>query len=728
MLKRLYIATIFILMSLATYGQRHDTLYGVNQLVPFRFGLSAVHYMGLPVGDTCSSCYPWFPNLGRIGIVNGILFYHNGSSWITPAAGGSVSSVNGLSGTVLLTTTNIPEGSNLYFTDARVFADSTVMLAYVKNQVSQRMKYSDTGNMLSHYLQASVAAATYQAILGYTAENIANKATNFSTINNTLYPTTAAVNNLFNSSLAAYMPLADSNSLPLGYVTITWGNSHYYPSGSNPAGYLTTASISGKVNYTDTAAMLASYQAAILGRMKYTDTSGMLSPYLHKADSSFNGGYMPWYYANTHFLTSFAETDPLSFHRIDSNTVKNPVTLTYANAHYLQSYTETDPLSFHLIDSNTLKNAVTYSFYFNHLPTGLPPTGAAGGSLAGTYPNPTIATSAVTGSMLANSAVDFSGTKVTGNLQIGNFDGGFSAGAGTFWGGDGHWEVPGGTLYTAGRGMGLTGGNSFYVDSTRVVYANDSNVNKGYCSWYYANTHFGTGSGSVTSVSSGNLSPLFTTSVATSTTTPVISYSLTTQSANLVFAGPTSGGAAGPTFRTLVAADIPTLSYLTTISGITAGGDLTGTYANPTIKTSVSLTGSPTTTTQSAADNSTKIATTAYVDQYTPSYSTATTTTTVTPTVVITDRRNPIYIASTGLSTAVFVANVSGTLSDMQAIIWRPYDNGTSRAITWGTNYYAGDGTLPSTTITGHDIYIEFLHNSRSGKEDCVAGCNATKF
>lgn len=69
------------------------------------------------------------------------------------------------------------------------------------------------------------------------------------------------------------------------------------------------------------------------------------------------------------------------------------------------------------------------------------------------------------------------------------------------------------------------------------------------------------GSGTVTNFSAGNLSPLFTTSVATATTTPALTFALSTQTANTVFAGPTGGGAATPTFRDLVAADIPALSY-----------------------------------------------------------------------------------------------------------------------------------------------------------------------
>ena len=46
-----------------------------------------------------------------------------------------------------------------------------------------------------------------------------------------------------------------------------------------------------------------------------------------------------------------------------------------------------------------------------------------------------------------------------------------------------------------------------------------------------------------------------------------------TTTANYVFAGPTSGGAGVPTFRTLVAADIPTLSYVP-YTGATGAVDL----------------------------------------------------------------------------------------------------------------------------------------------------------
>lgn len=58
------------------------------------------------------------------------------------------------------------------------------------------------------------------------------------------------------------------------------------------------------------------------------------------------------------------------------------------------------------------------------------------------------------------------------------------------------------------------------------------------------------GSGSVTSFSSGNLSPLFTTSVANPNTTPSLSFALVSQNASLVYASP-NGVAGVPSFRAL---------------------------------------------------------------------------------------------------------------------------------------------------------------------------------
>lgn len=65
-----------------------------------------------------------------------------------------------------------------------------------------------------------------------------------------------------------------------------------------------------------------------------------------------------------------------------------------------------------------------------------------------------------------------------------------------------------------------------------------------------------TGTGTVTSFSSGNLSPLFTTSVANPTTTPALSFALVSQNQNLVYASP-NGSSGNPAFRSLVTADMP---------------------------------------------------------------------------------------------------------------------------------------------------------------------------
>ena len=65
----------------------------------------------------------------------------------------------------------------------------------------------------------------------------------------------------------------------------------------------------------------------------------------------------------------------------------------------------------------------------------------------------------------------------------------------------------------------------------------------------------GGGSGTVTNFSSGNLSPLFTTSVVNATTTPALSFTAVNQASNLVFASP-NGSTGVPSFRKVVVGDI----------------------------------------------------------------------------------------------------------------------------------------------------------------------------
>ena len=76
----------------------------------------------------------------------------------------------------------------------------------------------------------------------------------------------------------------------------------------------------------------------------------------------------------------------------------------------------------------------------------------------------------------------------------------------------------------------------------------------------------GGGSGTVTSVGL-SLPNIFNVTNSPVTTTGTLTGALATQTANYVFAGPTTGSAAVPTFRSLVASDIPALSYAPATTG-----------------------------------------------------------------------------------------------------------------------------------------------------------------
>lgn len=100
-----------------------------------------------------------------------------------------------------------------------------------------------------------------------------------------------------------------------------------------------------------------------------------------------------------------------------------------------------------------------------------------------------------------------------------------------------------------------------FEDSASVTWSFNSNTNE------LTAAASGGGGGGVSSVGleDGSTTPIYSISGSPVTSSGTLEFTLETQSANKVFAGPSSGSAAQPTFRALVAADIPSLSYVTSV-------------------------------------------------------------------------------------------------------------------------------------------------------------------
>ncbi len=190
-----------------------------------------------------------------------------------------------------------------------------------------------------------------------------------------------------------------------------------------------------------------------------------------------------------------------------------------------------------------------------------------------------------------------------------------------------------------------------------------------------------------------------------------------------------------------------TAMALGTSSVVTAAaGTLTGTALNSTVVTSSLTTAgtfttgtwsstigsSATGTTQSAGDNSTKIATTAYVDsiatasltltnkRITSRVVTAVSTATLTVNGDITD----LYTI-TSQSVALTIAAPSGTPTEGQQLMLRIKDNATARALTFttGSNGFRASSSLafPTTTTISKTMYLGFIWNATDSRWDMVA-------
>jgi hypothetical protein len=75
----------------------------------------------------------------------------------------------------------------------------------------------------------------------------------------------------------------------------------------------------------------------------------------------------------------------------------------------------------------------------------------------------------------------------------------------------------------------------------------------------------------------------------------------------------------------------------------------------------------------------------------------------------------------TAQAVALAFANPTGTAIPGFAMAIRIKDNGTSRAITYGTQYRAIGVTLPVATVPGKLLYIGMVYNSDDTKWDVVS-------
>lgn len=95
-----------------------------------------------------------------------------------------------------------------------------------------------------------------------------------------------------------------------------------------------------------------------------------------------------------------------------------------------------------------------------------------------------------------------------------------------------------------------------------------------------------------------------------------------------------------------------------------------------------------------------------------PSVVTVTSASTITP-----DAGSDGY-SVTALAAPLTIANPTGTWADQQGYVIRLKDDGTARALTFGSNYQAVGITLPTTTVATKIMYIGFIYNAAAAKFD----------
>lgn len=95
-------------------------------------------------------------------------------------------------------------------------------------------------------------------------------------------------------------------------------------------------------------------------------------------------------------------------------------------------------------------------------------------------------------------------------------------------------------------------------------------------------------------------------------------------------------------------------------------------------------------------------------------------TSSATPTIN-TDNCDVVTITALAAAITSMTTNLSGTPTNFQKLIIRIKDDGTARAITWGTSFQSGTATLPTTTVLGKTLMVGLIYDSVDSKWTCEA-------